>query len=149
MLILKNLKKIYKMGTTSVHALNGIDLNIKKNEFLAIMGASGSGKSTLMNILGCLDTPTAGSYILNTKEVGNLNDDDLARIRNFHLGFVFQSFNLLPRLNAEKNTSLPLKYSTHQINDITEKALEMLKMVGLEKGLIINRQNYQVEKDRE
>ncbi len=132
MLILKNLEKIYKMGKTSVHALDGINLNIKKNEFIAIMGASGSGKSTLMNILGCLDTPTKGSYILNKKEVGNLNDDELARIRNFHLGFVFQSFNLLPRLNAEKNISLPLRYSDSPEIAQSNRAMEMLKMVGLE-----------------
>ena len=111
MLKLANLKKSYLMGETPVLALNGIDLHIGRNEFVAIMGASGSGKSTLMNILGCLDKPTEGSYLLNGREVSRLNDDELSFIRNKHLGFVFQNFNLLPRYSALKNTYLPLKYS--------------------------------------
>lgn len=122
------------MGETVVHALDGVDLKIGKNEFVAIMGASGSGKSTLMNILGCLDTPTEGSYALNGKEVGQLDDDELAKIRNLHLGFVFQSFNLLPRLSALKNVTLPLMYSRYydtQRMEHQEHAEKMLKLVGL------------------
>jgi len=139
MLELTNLKKFYQMGTTTVRALDGVNLTIKKNEFTAIMGASGSGKSTLMNILGCLDTPSEGSYTLNGKEVGRMDDDQLATVRNLHLGFVFQSFNLLPRLTALKNAALPLIYcrdhkshahhATHLDRD--RKAAEMLELVGL------------------
>ncbi len=133
MLTLRNLKKFYKMGDTTVHALDGIELNIEKNEFVAVMGASGSGKSTLMNILGCLDTPTEGYYILNGKDVSRLVDDQLASIRNQHLGFVFQSFNLLPRLTALKNVSLPMIYSRTDNVDFSEKSTEMLELVGLKK----------------
>ncbi len=131
MLELKDLKKHYQMGETTVRALDGVDLHIGKNEFVAIMGASGSGKSTLMNILGCLDTPTEGSYFLNRKEVSRLDDDELAEIRNLHLGFVFQSFNLLPRMTAVKNVSLPLMYSQEFPEDRFERAEEMLELVGL------------------
>ena len=133
MLELKNLKKYYRMGTTTVRALDGVHLVIRKNEFAAVMGASGSGKSTLMNIMGCLDTPTEGSYTLNNKEVSRLNDDELAKTRNIHLGFVFQSFNLLPRLTALKNTALPLMYSLDGLprSKREEKAKEILEMVGL------------------
>ncbi|MCP4149897.1 MAG: ABC transporter ATP-binding protein [bacterium] len=133
MLTLRNLKKFYKMGDTTVHALDGIELNIEKNEFVAVMGASGSGKSTLMNILGCLDTPTEGYYILNGKDVSRLVDDQLASIRNQHLGFVFQSFNLLPRLTALKNVSLPMIYSRTDNVDFSEESMEMLELVGLKK----------------
>lgn len=132
MLELKQLKKFYQLGETTVRALNGVDLHIEKNEFVAIMGASGSGKSTLMNILGCLDSPTGGTYFLNRKEVSRLDDDELAAIRNLHLGFVFQSFNLLPRLTAAKNVALPLMYSDESPEDRLDRAKEMLKMVGLE-----------------
>jgi putative ABC transport system ATP-binding protein len=131
MLKLKELKKFYQMGETTVRALNGVDLNIEKNEFVAIMGASGSGKSTLMNILGCLDTPTEGSYHLDNKEISRLYDDDLAAIRNMHLGFVFQSFNLLPRLSAAKNAALPLMYADQVEEYRLERAEEMLALVGL------------------
>jgi putative ABC transport system ATP-binding protein len=131
MLTLKGLKKFYQMGETTVRALNGVDLNIEKNEFVAIMGASGSGKSTLMNILGCLDTPTEGSYHLDNKEISRLEDDDLAAIRNMHLGFVFQSFNLLPRLSAAKNAALPLMYADQVEEYRLERAEEMLALVGL------------------
>lgn len=139
MLELTNLKKFYRMGTTTVRALDGVNLSIKKNEFTAVMGASGSGKSTLMNILGCLDTPSEGSYTLNGKEVGQMDDDQLATIRNLHLGFVFQSFNLLPRLTALKNAALPLIYArdlqtgTHHATQLQrdQKAAEMLEKVGL------------------
>jgi putative ABC transport system ATP-binding protein len=128
---LANLKKSYLMGETSVLALKGIDLHIRGNEFVAVMGASGSGKSTLMNILGCLDKPTEGSYLLSGKEVSRLNDDELSFIRNKHLGFVFQNFNLLPRYSALKNTYLPLKYSAGRPEDGMERAARMLELTGL------------------
>jgi putative ABC transport system ATP-binding protein len=131
MLKLANLKKSYLMGETSVPALKGIDLHIRQNEFVAVMGASGSGKSTLMNILGCLDQPTEGSYVLNGKEVSHLNDDELSFIRNKHLGFVFQNFNLLPRYTALKNTYLPLKYSPGRADAGMKKAARMLELAGL------------------
>jgi putative ABC transport system ATP-binding protein len=128
---LTNLKKTYQMGETSVPALKGIHLHIRQNEFVAIMGASGSGKSTLMNILGCLDKPTEGSYLLNGREVSHLNDDELSFIRNKHLGFVFQNFNLLPRYSALKNTYLPLKYTSNRTEEGMNKAAEMLELTGL------------------
>jgi putative ABC transport system ATP-binding protein len=131
MLKLTSLKKFYQMGETTVRALNGIDLHIPPNEFVAIMGPSGSGKSTLMNILGCLDKPTEGSYVLNGKEVSHLNDDELSFIRNKHLGFVFQNFNLLPRYTALKNTYLPLKYSRGRGDAGMKKAARMLELAGL------------------
>jgi putative ABC transport system ATP-binding protein len=131
MLELTNLKKFYQMGETTVRALDGIDLHVRRNEFVAVMGPSGSGKSTLMNILGCLDQPTAGSYVLNGKEVSHLNDDELSFIRNKHLGFVFQNFNLLPRYTALKNTYLPLKYSPGRAAAGMEKAARMLELAGL------------------
>jgi putative ABC transport system ATP-binding protein len=131
MLKLTNLKKFYQMGETTVRALNGIDLHIGRNEFVAVMGPSGSGKSTLMNILGCLDQPTEGSYVLNGKEVSRLSDDELSFIRNKHLGFVFQNFNLLPRYTALKNTYLPLKYSPGRAAAGMEKAARMLELTGL------------------
>jgi len=131
MLELKDLKKLYPMGETTVHALDGVSLRIGKNEFIAVMGASGSGKSTLMNILGCLDTPTEGSYFLGSREVSRLEDDELAAIRNEHLGFVFQSFNLLPRLTALKNVALPLMYSPQRTHERTERAEKILEQVGL------------------
>jgi len=131
MLKLAALKKYYAVGETTVRALNGIDLHIRKNEFVAVMGASGSGKSTLMNILGCLDKPTEGSYLLNGQEVSRLNDDELSFTRNKHLGFVFQNFNLLPRYTALKNTYLPLKYSPGRPEDGLRKAARMLELTGL------------------
>lgn len=131
MLKLTNLKKFYQMGETSVQALNGINLRIRENEFVAVMGASGSGNSTLMNILGCLDRPTEGSYSLNGKEVSHLSDDELSFTRNKHLGFVFQNFNLLPRYSALKNTYLPLKYSPDRSESGLEKAARMLELTGL------------------
>ena len=105
------LKRSFKMGTQSVEALKGIDLNVQPGEFIAIMGPSGSGKTTLMNIIGCLDTPTSGKYFLNNQEVSTLLDDDLAMIRNKEIGFVFQSFHLLARSSALDNVMLPLKYA--------------------------------------
>ena len=119
------------MGQLEVVAIDCINLHVAKNEFIAVMGASGSGKSTLMNILGCLDTPSAGSYLLNNKEVGDMDDDNLAGIRNKHLGFVFQSFNLLPRLSALQNVELPLRYCLSPENNPTELARKMLNIVGL------------------
>lgn len=137
MLEIRNLKKSYQMGTSTVQALNGVNLSIEKNQFLAVMGSSGSGKSTLMNILGCLDTPTDGSYVLDGKEVSSMNDDELAKIRNYHLGFVFQSFNLLPRLSALKNAALPLLYSSDKQSQTERenRALELLDRVGLAKRI--------------
>jgi putative ABC transport system ATP-binding protein len=131
MLNVTSLRKVYRMGQQEVVAINGLDLQVKKNEFIAVMGASGSGKSTLMNILGCLDTPTSGSYLLNNKEVSHMDDDELALIRNQHLGFVFQSFNLLPRLSALKNVELPLRYCLSPDGNSTKLAREMLEIVGL------------------
>ncbi len=131
MLKLTGLRKFYRMGETAVRALDGIDLHISRNEFVAVMGPSGSGKSTLMNILGCLDRPTEGSYLLDGREVSRLNDDELSFTRNKHLGFVFQNFNLLPRYTALKNTYLPLKYSQVRESDGLEKAARMLELTGL------------------
>ena len=131
MIQLKNIKKYYQMGETIVKALDNVSLSIKKNDFVAVMGPSGSGKSTLMNIIGCLDTPSSGTYILNGKEVNSLDDDEMAKIRNSNLGFIFQNFNLLPRLNAIKNVALPLLYSSNNKNIYLKKAVESLEMVGL------------------
>ena len=131
MIELTALKKYYQMGETTIRALDGIDLRIGRNEFVAVMGASGSGKSTLMNILGCLDKPTEGSYCLNGKEVSRLNDDELSFTRNKHLGFVFQNFNLLPRYSALRNTYLPLKYSPGRVEAGMDKAARMLELAGL------------------
>ncbi len=131
MLKLTALKKYYQMGETQVRALDGVDLHVRRNEFVAVMGPSGSGKSTLMNILGCLDKPSEGSYVLNGREVSRLNDDELSFTRNRHLGFVFQNFNLLPRYTALRNTYLPLKYSSVRAADGMEKAARMLELAGL------------------
>ena len=119
----EGIKKIYQMGTQEVRALNGVDIEIRKNEYVAIMGPSGSGKSTLMNLLGCLDTPTEGTYILNGTDVSQMKDDQLAEIRNKEIGFVFQSFNLLPRYNALNNVALPLIYAglTRQEREVEAK----------------------------
>lgn len=114
---LENITKNYKVGTQIVHALRSISIDIHKGEYVAIMGASGSGKSTLMNIIGCLDTPSGGTYILNQKNVSKLSDNDLAEIRNSEIGFVFQVFNLLPRSTALENVMLPLVYAGMRKND--------------------------------
>ncbi|MCW3078922.1 MAG: transporter ATP-binding protein [Segetibacter sp.] len=119
------------MGNQAIPVLKGIDLDIFKNEYVALMGPSGSGKSTLMNILGCLDSPTAGSYILNAKDVSKMPDNDLAEVRNKDIGFVFQQFNLLPRLNAAENVALPLVYAGIPKKERTERAMEVLAKVGL------------------
>ena len=126
------LRRSFEMGTQSVEALKGIDLEVQAGEFIAIMGPSGSGKTTLMNIIGCLDTPTSGTYLLNNQEVSTLLDDDLARIRNKEIGFVFQSFHLLARSSALDNVMLPLKYAGEKKNRAIERATQALKDVGLE-----------------
>ncbi len=128
---LDSINRNFKVGTEVVRALRGITLTIRKNEFVALMGPSGSGKSTLMNLIGCLDTPTSGSYYLNGKDVSKLLDDDLAEIRNKEIGFIFQTFNLLPRLNAIENVALPMIYAGFAKNERTERALNVLEMVHL------------------
>ncbi len=127
----RNLSKIYQMGSTEVKALQTIDLDIFPNEFVALMGPSGSGKSTLMNLLGCLDTPTDGQYLLGGEQVSEMDDDDLATIRNRRIGFVFQTFNLLPRLSALENVALPLVYAGLSKDERHQKAREVLGLVGL------------------
>jgi putative ABC transport system ATP-binding protein len=126
----EGLTKVYKMGDVEVHALRGLSLSIERGEAVAVVGPSGSGKSTLMNILGCLDRPTAGSYVLDNEQVADLNDDQLANIRNRKVGFVFQSFNLLPRSTALANVELPLRYSGMQTGR-KDRARAALEAVGL------------------
>ena len=126
-----HLTREYVMGAEIVHALRGVDIQIKKNEFVACMGPSGSGKSTLMNLIGCLDTPTAGEYWLNGQKVSDLSDDELARIRNKEIGFVFQTFNLLPRADALHNVELPLIYAGMASKARREQASTALERVGL------------------
>lgn len=128
---LENIRKNYFLGKQVIEVLKGISLDIFKNEYVALMGPSGSGKSTLMNILGCLDTPTAGTYILNAKDVSRMSDNDLADVRNNEIGFVFQQFNLLPRLTAAENVALPLVYAGMGKKMRTEKAMSVLEKVGL------------------
>ncbi|MFM1931517.1 MAG: hypothetical protein RL226_820 [Bacteroidota bacterium] len=127
----KGVKKIYKVGDQIVNALNGVDLVIHRGEYVALMGPSGSGKSTLMNVLGCLDTPSVGSYILNGKEVAKMVDDDLAEVRNKEIGFVFQTFNLLPRYSALENVALPMIYGGFTKVQRDARATEVLTQVGL------------------
>ena len=129
---LEDLRKSYFLGKQELPVLKGIDLEIEKNDFVALMGPSGSGKSTLMNILGCLDTRSSGKYILNGKDVSQLADDSLAEIRNQEIGFVFQQFNLLPRLTALENVALPLIYAGVPKKERNERAMEMLRKVKLE-----------------
>lgn len=129
---LQDIQKSYFMGNQAIPVLKGISLDIMPNEYVALMGPSGSGKSTLMNILGCLDSPTGGKYILNSKDVSKMPDDDLAEVRNTEIGFVFQQFNLLPRLSAAENVALPLIYAGVSKKERTERAMEALKKVGLE-----------------
>ena len=128
---LRDIKKIYKMGGQELAALNGINLDIKRGEFAALMGPSGSGKSTLMNILGCLDRPTVGSYELEGKEVAHLSDDELAVMRNKHIGFVFQNFNLLSRISSLENVALPLVYAGVGASERRKRAQEVLEAVCL------------------
>jgi putative ABC transport system ATP-binding protein len=128
---LDNIRKNYYLGRQTIEVLKGISFDILKNEYVALMGPSGSGKSTLMNILGCLDTPTSGTYILNEKDVSRTSDNDLANVRNNEIGFVFQQFNLLPRLTAVENVALPLVYAGVPKKQRTERAMEVLRKVDL------------------
>jgi putative ABC transport system ATP-binding protein len=128
---LRGITRDFKLGAQTVHVLKGIDLDISKNEYVALMGPSGSGKSTLMNLLGCLDTPTGGSYELNGTDVSSLNDNALAEIRNSEIGFVFQTFNLLPRSTALENVALPLVYAGLSKEERLARAAEVLDQVGL------------------
>src|SRR5687768_2419585 len=127
----RDLWKTYVMGQEEIHALRGVSIQIERGEYVAIMGPSGSGKSTLMNLVGCLDTPTKGSYLLNDKEVASMNDDELARIRNEEIGFVFQTFNLLPRATALHNVELPLVYAGMPSKERQQRAREALAKVEL------------------
>jgi putative ABC transport system ATP-binding protein len=129
---IKGITRNFPLGSETVYVLKGIDLTIQKGEYVALMGPSGSGKSTLMNILGCLDTPTAGSYMLNGKLVSEMHDDELAGIRNTEIGFVFQTFNLMPRTTALDNVALPMVYAGHSKSERNERATEVLTQVGLE-----------------
>ena len=128
---IKDIKRNFILGNEIVYVLKGIDLQINKGEYVALMGPSGSGKSTLMNLLGCLDTPTSGRYILNNKDVSQMHDDDLAEIRNKEIGFVFQTFNLLPRTTALDNVALPMIYAGYTKSERSKRATEVLKQVNL------------------
>jgi putative ABC transport system ATP-binding protein len=128
----KDIKRSFIMGSTTVEALKGINFSVEKGEFIAIMGPSGSGKTTLMNIIGCLDTPTSGQYLLNNKLVNNLDEDELALIRNKEIGFVFQSFHLLAKNSALDNVLLPLKYAGKAKEESLQRATEVLQAVGLD-----------------
>ena len=131
MLELRNISKSFVNGAEQVHALNDISLSIQTNEFVAFMGSSGSGKSTLMNILGCLDAPSSGQYLLDNQDVASLDDDTLSRIRNKHIGFIFQTFHLLPKLDAIANVKLPLRYTDVSDEEATNRAIALLEKVGL------------------
>ena len=128
---IKGITRDFQLGSETVYVLKGIDLLINKGEYVALMGPSGSGKSTLMNILGCLDTPTSGSYILNGKQVSEMHDDELAEIRNKEIGFVFQTFNLMPRTTALDNVALPMVYAGFSKEERNKRATEVLSQVGL------------------
>ena len=131
LIVLGNIRKSYRLGGVDIHALDGVDLSIHQNEFVALMGPSGSGKSTLMNVLGCLDSPTSGKYALNGKDVASMRDRQLSEIRNTEIGFVFQSFNLLPRMSSLDNVALPLVYAGISSKQRRARAKEMLELVGL------------------
>ncbi|UOK43935.1 ABC transporter ATP-binding protein [Flavobacterium enshiense] len=131
MIEIKGITRDFPLGNEIVYVLKGIDLHINKGEYVALMGPSGSGKSTLMNLLGCLDTPTAGSYVLNGKDVSKMKDDELAEIRNKEIGFVFQTFNLMPRTTALDNVALPMIYAGYDKNSRTKRATTVLTQVGL------------------
>jgi putative ABC transport system ATP-binding protein len=128
---IRDVRKIYVMGTNEVRALAGVDLDVRAGEYLAVMGPSGSGKSTLMNVIGCLDTPSSGSYRLRGTEIRDREDDELARIRNQEIGFIFQTFNLLPRADALHNVELPLIYAGKPAKERRARAIEMMELVGL------------------
>lgn len=128
---IQQLRKIYQMGNQEVRALDGVSFDVEKNEYIAIMGPSGSGKSTMMNLIGCLDTPTSGTYILNNQDVSELEDAELAEVRNREIGFVFQTFNLLPRTDCLSNVELPLIYSGMKAAERHERSAETLRRVGL------------------
>lgn len=130
-IVIQDLTRYYKMGQTTVKALDGVTFDVAENEYIAIMGPSGSGKSTLMNMIGCLDTPTTGEYILNGNRVSELDDSELAQVRNREIGFVFQTFNLLPRTDCLNNVELPLIYSGMKSTERKKKAIETLEKVGL------------------
>ncbi|WP_396625877.1 ABC transporter ATP-binding protein [Luteitalea sp.] len=131
----RDLWKTYVMGSEEIHALRGVNIEIQRGEYVAIMGPSGSGKSTLMNLIGCLDTPSKGTYLLNNKEVSRMDDDELARIRNEEIGFVFQTFNLLPRASALHNVELPLVYAGVSANERGERARAALAKVELDQRM--------------
>ena len=128
---IKDVYKIYQMGSTQINALDGLNCKIEKGEYVALMGPSGSGKSTLMNVIGCLDSPTSGEYLLNDKNVSGMSDDELAAVRNIEIGFVFQSFNLLPRTSALENVALPLVYAGVPKSKRSERAQNALEKVGI------------------
>jgi putative ABC transport system ATP-binding protein len=128
---IRDITKLYRMGDTTIHALRGVNLQIRRNEYVAIMGPSGSGKSTMMNVVGCLDTPTSGDYFFGGGNVAHMDDDELADIRNREIGFVFQTFNLLPRSDALHNVELPLIYAGVPAHERRERAAEGLRNVGL------------------
>ena len=131
MIELHSIKKRFQNGDETVTAIDDVSLSIKQNEFVAVMGSSGSGKSTLMNVLGCLDTPSSGKYILDNKDVASLTDDELSSIRNQHIGFIFQTFHLLPKLNVIENVKLPLRYSSVDSEEADKRALDLIDRVGL------------------
>jgi len=131
LILMEDIRKTYRMGSETIHALNGIDLRVDHGDFVAIVGPSGSGKSTLMNVMGCLDTPTSGKYLLDGADVTRLSDNRLAEIRNRKIGFIFQNFQLLPRLTALQNVELPLIYRGVPARERREKAIETLRKVGL------------------
>ena len=133
--VLEDIRKSYKMGDADIEVLRGIDLQVENGEFLAIMGTSGSGKTTLMNIIGCLDVPTSGRYILADKEVSRLSDDELSLIRNEHIGFVFQNFYLLPYATVLENVLLPSLYVEKRRDNFEQKAVELLQTVGLKERM--------------
>jgi ABC-type lipoprotein export system ATPase subunit len=133
--VLEDIRKSYKMGDADIEVLRGIDLQVEKGEFLAIMGTSGSGKTTLMNIIGCLDVPTSGRYMLADKEVSRLSDDELSLIRNEHIGFVFQNFYLLPYATVLENVLLPSLYVEKRRDNFEQKAVELLQIVGLKERM--------------
>ncbi|MFN2632611.1 MAG: ABC transporter ATP-binding protein [Thermoanaerobaculia bacterium] len=128
---IRDITKVYQMGQEQVHALSGVTVGVDRGEYVAVMGPSGSGKSTLMNLIGCLDTPSSGSYVLNGREVAQMTDDELAAIRNQEIGFVFQTFNLLPRTSALQQVELPLVYSGLGRKERRERAIKSLESVGL------------------